>query len=245
MSDYSIANPQKVNSTVMNKPPLTRFIVLTRSRTGSNMLMSLLNSHSNISAHREIFQRLNGRDYKSVLSSFFGDADPFVKVKGFKIFYYHPMDDPKSRIWDALTSDRDVKVIHLKRENILHTLISRKLAQNSDVWYAKEQQRVEAPASICFTLDELRKGFVQTIRWQINGDKMFRKNHLLVVYYEDLIRDRLGELEKILDFLGAEKTVLNTDLVKQNTWSCREIVSNYDELKYAFEGSEYEKYFEE
>ncbi|WP_280564143.1 hypothetical protein [Chromohalobacter sp. 48-RD10] len=71
-----------------------KFIVLTRSRTGSNLLVSLLNSHPNISADGEIFSKLNGRDYKRIISNAFSRQPRYIKAKGFKIFYYHPQDDP-------------------------------------------------------------------------------------------------------------------------------------------------------
>lgn len=48
-----------------------RFIVLTRSRTGSSMLLSFLNSHPNIESHGEIVNRLHGKDYKEILRKTF------------------------------------------------------------------------------------------------------------------------------------------------------------------------------
>ncbi len=68
-----------------------RFIVLSRSRTGSNMLLSFLNSHPNIHAEGEVFNRLNGQNYQEILSRVFADQPPRILAKGFKIFYYHPM----------------------------------------------------------------------------------------------------------------------------------------------------------
>ncbi len=41
-----------------------RFMILSRTRTGSTMLLSLLNSHPNVYAEGEIFRALNGRNYK-------------------------------------------------------------------------------------------------------------------------------------------------------------------------------------
>jgi len=107
-----------------------KFIVLTRSRTGSNMLISYLDSHPNIHADREVFARLNGRHYKDILSKTYGKQPRHVKFAGFKIFYYHPMDDDKKEIWDYLINSKEISVIHLKRRNILRTMISRKIAGN-------------------------------------------------------------------------------------------------------------------
>ena len=122
-----IKNPKKALAVVSHKllsavgnNQYRRFIVLSRSRTGSNLLISLLNSHPHIYTEREIFGKLSGRNY--------------VKAKGFKIFYYHPLDDDSCSIWDELQSLDDLYVIHLKRRNILRTLLSRKTAGIQDVW---------------------------------------------------------------------------------------------------------------
>src|SRR3546814_8552873 len=47
----------------------TKFIVLSRSRTGSNMLVSLLDSHPRVAAEGEIVARLDGRDARKRLAS--------------------------------------------------------------------------------------------------------------------------------------------------------------------------------
>ena len=45
-----------------------RFVILSRSRTDSTMLISLLNSYSNAYAEEEIFARLNGKRYGYILA---------------------------------------------------------------------------------------------------------------------------------------------------------------------------------
>src|SRR5690606_26460474 len=113
-----------------------KFIVLSRSRTGSNLLISFLNSHPNIRARGEMFARLNGKNCKDVLARGFARQPFYVKATGFKIFYYHPMDDDSGHVWDVLAELDDLRIIHLKRRNILRTLISRKIADTQGVWKA-------------------------------------------------------------------------------------------------------------
>lgn len=145
-----------------------RFIVLSRSRTGSNMLISFLNSHPNIHAEGEIFSKLNGQDYKDVLAKAFSKQPSYIAAKGFKIFYYHPLDDEPDSLWKDLMTLDDLRVIHLKRRNIFRTLISRKLAGMQDVWRIPSSESLNPVKNraVTFTPEELEEGFKQTKEWE-------------------------------------------------------------------------------
>src|SRR5699024_1614793 len=129
-----------------------RFIVLTRSRSGSNWLISLINSHPHLKSDGEIFHDLNGRSYQHILAKTFSKQPSFIKAKGFKIFYYHPLEDDTAGVWDALKSQDDLHVNQLRRENILKTLISRKNAGITKVWSSRSGAKpTDVPSEISFT----------------------------------------------------------------------------------------------
>lgn len=224
-----------------------RFIVIARSRTGSNLLISYLDSHPNIHADREVFAKLNGRDYKSVLSRVYGKQPRKIKAAGFKIFYYHPMDENGQHIWDYLIKSEDIFVIHLKRFNILRTMISRKIAEKQDSWELKNPTVPLDKNEKCvdFTFSELENAFKKTREWEIHGDKIFEKHRLISVYYEDIVKDPENTLEKVIRFIGVDNLSLKTNLRKQNPERLRDLVTNYDELKSAFSGTEWQAFFEE
>ena len=225
-----------------------RFIVLSRSRTGSNLLISLLNSHPHINATGEIFSRLNGRDYKKILSKVYSKKPRFVKASGFKIFYYHPLDDHSCGIWDELHSMNDLYVIHLKRKNVLRTLISRKIAADQDVWIVKpDQNPLSYKKQFCvnFTVEELKKGFRQTKNWEDSGENQFSNHPLLSIYYEDLASDRSTTFRKITNFLGVQYVQPKTDMKKQNQKCIRDTLANYENLKSKFAETEWASFFED
>lgn len=251
-----IRNPKKSIGVISNKLLSTvghkncrPFIVLSRSRTGSNFLISLLNSHPNIYTEGEILANLNGRNYKDILAKAFGKQPFHVKAKGFKIFYYHPLDDKHGGIWDMLSSIDDLHVIHLKRRNILHTLISRKLAGIRDVWFVKSTDWLSGAdrneITVTFSVDELNEGFEQTRRWEQDGDNIFRKQPLISIYYEDLANHREHTFRQITEFLGVRYIPPKTNLKKQNTKAMRDTVTNFDELKSAFAATEWRSFFDD
>lgn len=225
-----------------------RFIILTRSRTGSNLLNSLLNSHSEVISDGEVFSKLDGRGYNKVLAEVFSRQPFFIKAKGFKIFYYHPMGDENSGIWDALQSFDDLYVIHLKRENILETLVSRKIAGIKNVWTEtsnKKSSELNRDISVSFTIEELEEGFTQTRAWEVMGDRRFSNHRLLSLSYEELVNNRSSTFRKITSFLDIKFIEPKTTLVKQGRRSMRDIIENYDILKSAFSKTEWAWMFDD
>lgn len=100
---------------------MIKFIVLTRSRTGSNLLVSMLNSHPDVRCGGEELRSLNGRQVSEAIETSFPIRQA-LKASGFKIFYYHPLDDSSGAVWDTLSAMRELRVLHLMRRNILRTL---------------------------------------------------------------------------------------------------------------------------
>jgi LPS sulfotransferase NodH len=211
------------------------------------MLLSFLNSHPNVHAQGEIFQKLNGRSYEDIFSKAFAKQPYYIRAKGFKIFYYHPLDDESNDIWGDLMNLGNLWVIHLKRRNIFRTLISRKIAGIQDAWEVTSSKRIHTGKEkvVTFTTEELEEGFKQTREWEKGGDEKFSTHPLMSVYYEDLVDDPEGTFGKITDFLGVHYVQPKTNLRKQNPERLRDLVINYDELKSAFSGTEWQSFFEE
>jgi LPS sulfotransferase NodH len=212
------------------------------------MLISLLNSHPNIHAEGEIFNRLNGRDYGTILQNVFAEPPPNIKAKGFKLFYYHPLDDKSSDLWETLSTIKDLYVIHLKRKNILRTLISRKIADINNEWYALNQQKQSNnnnKISFTLTVNELKKGFTQTRQWESEKEKLFESQPLIVINYEDLVNQLEDVFGCITDFLGVQYNKPSTKLKKQNPKKMKDYLENYEDLKLAFSGTEWQDFFED
>ena len=224
-----------------------RFIVLSRSRTGSKLLISYLKSHPNIFAKGEIFRKLNGRNYEDILAKVFARQWYKTRAKGFKIFYYHPNDDQTPDLWDDLMNMENLHVIHLKRLNVLRTLVSRKIAESQDLWEISDSMVLDSQNNkrVCMTVQELSNGFQRTRTWERTGDEMFGKHPLLTVHYEDLVESPEANFREISDFLGVRYVQPQTSLRKQNPEKLSDLLANYDELKDAFTGTEWQPFFEE
>jgi LPS sulfotransferase NodH len=221
------------------------FIVLTRSRTGSNLLLSFLNSHPHVFCEGEIFATMQGADPVARLRRAFGKQPRHVRAKGFKIFYYHPLDAKADGLWRELENREDIRVIHLTRENILRTLVSRKIAGIKGAWTGTRFDPAEAEDKrVTFTVSELEAGFRETRGWEESAAVRFLRHPVLAITYEELVRNSLDVNRRLLEFLGVKTVVPHTDLRHQNPENLRELIRNYDELKQNFAGTSWGKFFD-
>ncbi len=139
----------------------TRFVILSGARTGSTMLAQALNSSPDIICFRELFNlktneidySVEGYDDRNADDLALRKGDPVrflrerifcqhpdsVKAVGFKFHYVHFWAFPG--LWEALTEDTDLRVLHLKRRNLLRMLLSRKIADITGVWQVEPGRR--------------------------------------------------------------------------------------------------------
>lgn len=224
----------------------TRFIILGQQRTGSILLQRLLDSHPHIMCGGEVFNpslpvrqsiiRLerpieDGADPIAYLNDVvFKTYPPELKAVGFRLFYDHARDKNWGKVWDYLRQT-PVRVIHLRRRNLLDRYLSLQLAQRTNVWVTvkKTTDAYNAPIKLdpaaCFN-DFSR------YHWQEKeSEALFTGCPLLNVTYEDLTHQKEKTIRGILDFLGVSWHELTTGVKKQRVRSKQEIIENYEELK--------------
>jgi LPS sulfotransferase NodH len=239
-----------------------RFIILTRSRSGSNLLRGLLNAHSQVVAFSEMFKDPNtiGWDIPGyptsgrALELFRKDTRRFIdkyvfkkypghiKAVGFKIFYYHALGTELEPVWNYLKEHRDIHVLHLKRENILKTHLSKTKAQITDNWINLTGEREVVPP-ILLDYEELLHDFIQTRTWEDEADRIFSNHPKIEVVYEQLARDYAVEMRKIQSFLGLDSEAVAPQTHKQASKPLPEAIANYAELKERFRNTPWESFF--
>jgi LPS sulfotransferase NodH len=189
---------------------------------------------------------LDGRDYKTILNNTFSRQPFYIKAAGFKLMYTHPLDDPSSRLWQDLIDMNGLHVIHMKRKNILRSVISHRIAKKQGIWYSMgEDPKTVDKGKPVFTREELENSFQQTVEWQDKGTQMFQGHPILDVYYEDLTGNVTAEFNRITDFFNLRPARAETILKKQNPEKLSDLIGNYAdaELKEAFAGTQWSSYF--
>lgn len=250
----SIRSPQKAinrlsyyGTKAIGSSNFTKFIVLTKARSGSNLLLSLLDCHSNVYVRGEEFKDVTPATYKNVWDFHWAKQPYFIKAAGLKIFYDHPQTGDCPKLWDDLIADRSIKVIHLIRKNSLQAFLSLQLAKKNDVWYLKQSDRKTNydPGTITIDPDALLNAHNQALENQQKFDDLFRDHAIQHLYYEDLANNQLETVHKATEFLNLPLHKPHTDEKKAVTKPIRDVIKNYDELKTHFSGTELESFFDE
>ena len=222
------------------------FIVLTRSRTGSNMLISMLDSHPNIRAEGELFRDLNPKFSGLALNLVFSRQPRHVRASGFKIFYGHARKGGATSVWDKLERMDRLSVIHLKRENILRALVSDRIARDQGVWLTKSPKDLPKQCKrIKLSVAEAEREFNLTRLHELEGDRRFSAHPRLEVYYENLVSDIPATFKKVTEFFCVPYVEPRIQLHKQNPEPLKDLLVNYDELKAAFSGTDWQQFFDD
>ena len=117
-----------------------KFVIVSSGRSGSTLLATLLGSHPNIRCYSEIFHERE-LDPKTVFfypkskkqhRLFVDDPQRFLDdvfycryfhrdifFVGFKILYYQTRLHGQTSVWSYLENHKEIKIIHLKRNNLL------------------------------------------------------------------------------------------------------------------------------
>ncbi len=163
-----------------------------------------------------------------------------IHAVGFKLFYYHAKQDNWTQVWDYI-KDEEVKIIHLKRRNLLKVHLSRELAERTGNWVNKKYNAV-----IALDPQKCARDFERTERWWSEYDSYFGNSILLEVWFEDIVADGDLWIAKIMDFLdiSSPEKKLTPTTKRQSAKSASGLISNYEEVKKKFIGTKWEHLFE-
>jgi LPS sulfotransferase NodH len=145
--------------------------------------------------------------------------------------------------WDFLIADRDLAVIHLKRRNILNTLISHKTAFMTARWWSLKGGG-QAKTTVHLDPEECRRYFHTLDAFAERADAAFDGHRKLEVVYEDLAENRQGTLTTIFAFLNIPYQPVSTIMKKQIVAPASEIVDNYRQLKECFRDTRWNAFFD-
>lgn len=236
---------------------VTRFVILTNGRTGSNLLVSYLQQDPNIRLYgeilgsyylgqpfiRDIIRQRGAVHYLKTMQARCL-TERYVGVKllyaqlGVSYSKHQNLPDLPS-VLDQLVADKSTKIIHLRRINLLDIIISGAMAKETNSYVG----RVYGDLKITLTADECRKRFNSLHAQEARHCALFAHHPYLEITYEDLVDDPDGSMAAVFSFLGAEPRPARTTLRKQGRAPRTSALANYEELKREFAGSAYARFF--
>jgi hypothetical protein len=217
-------------------PDVQFFIIVCEGRTGSNLLVDLLDSHPQIECAPELYHPQAGRfkNYPGISHREFLNLRTYktsLPIRGFKMPINWILEHP-----DIVAEFRadNYKIIRLSRENLFDHFLSLKLAILNSNWcsetvYDVQNLRVDPWEWLGFV------GARQGVSWAT--DLICAPMDSFRISYEQLLRPE--SQASMLRFLGADLHALSTVKIRMRTKPVHEVVENYDQLVAFFADSPY------
>ena len=218
----------------------TKFIISCAARTGSTMLVHLLRANPNILCHGEVYggetlgsiwgkyRQLREEDEnfdRALHRMAEGGPEDFLnsvvfdnqgrQAVGFKYKTDESLGEWRDTITKFVAADRDIKVIHLIRKDLLDQFISHHVvtSQTSVTFAHKAEDIPEAqPFTVepDYVLDYLKD--VQAREEQ--SLEVYQGHELYTVSYEDLVAEKQEVHNGLQEFLGLTPSQLHTTTKK-------------------------------
>jgi len=236
----------------------TRFIIICAARTGSTMLRSMLNSHPQMVCHGEVFSpRLSGfagiynqKDSDSPIRQFVEkkrNERPVDFLRDY-VFYagsyqaigakikYDELEQPRwSAVFDSLLADRDIRVVHLIRENRLRRLVSAIIAELTGVTVvpaSDPQPDLRRPVpKIVVDVERCIHDFTAVQAAEASFRRHFSGHRIFEVSYEGIMDEHSRQLSDLQRFLQLEETTLTATTLRQSAHRLEDVIENYSEVR--------------
>jgi LPS sulfotransferase NodH len=211
-----------------------KFVVLTSGRTGSELLVSLLNSHPDIDCDGEILKEPLRWPERLIAGRAVQSSQRGMRAYGFKVQPQHIHDvqhlvDPDD--WVRSHRANGWSVIRLRRRNILHQAIS--VVRRETMPGHHRQGQVSSYEPVALDPMVLIGTMCLITHSEEQISQLVRGADHLDLWYEDALEqpaDQITTVAGICRVLGIEPRPVGSDLVRVTPKATRDMVRNYDEI---------------
>lgn len=154
-------------------------------------------------------------------------------ASGLKLFYYHAREKGRDHsIWESIAHREDLRIIHLHREDVFATYLSRQLAATTDQWHHAVSRggnpdydtRVDVDIDDFCAFRNWLIDYVQKTRSDLPANRTYE------LTYEKFTSNFEESIADIFRFLAVSPRSTNPPLVKQARRPWQEYVTNADEV---------------
>lgn len=163
---------------------------------------------------------------------------------GLKIKYSEFLPEVLGNAYAWVLENNDVKIIHLRRRNLLRRFVSHQLALQTGVNMVLKGGEVPAHKSLHLDFDACVDDFATVRANEERFSSLFSEHSVLDVAYEAVIDPQSGERARILDFLSVHYAQLATPMIKLGRDDLAESVENYEDLRRQSKGTCYAHFFD-
>jgi len=223
----------------------TKFIILSSGRTGSTLLVHLINDLDDVECKGELLKRRLLRPLHFIKM---WEKQTVEKHFGFKLLSYHLRNVQKFKkekeFLDNLTS-QGYKVIYLERQNRLYQAFSLMYALSRDQWHQEKNKQIQqGKIVIDFNiLDQWMKDLNDLGKYE--QELLEGIDYLHLVYENDLehLYQHNETLEKVAGFLNLNPKRVAPSLKKITPRQLNSFIENYEETVAHIKKQAYAHYF--
>jgi len=214
-----------------------RFLILAQSRSGTQLLRALLDSHPAITCEGELLhhdlQYTNYRLRRELLrvypDGFFQRRAECAPVYGFNLMFYH-LRFPAATL--RRLANRGWRVIHLMREDLLDIALSYLVAERTGVWHRKGEG--EMPSfRLRIPVQDLEIELRKRKRWRSKELGLVSGlSHLPLRYERDLADSSRWQqtCDRVFQMLGLDTAPVHSSLLRTDPRALDQIIENHPEL---------------
>ena len=235
------------------------------------MLVCLLRSHPEICSHGEIFSPGKIRGLSGTyLSKWHArpefidrlsverDRDPIQflykialdlqgkKAVSFKLKYSELILPQYKTLRYEIVNNRDFRIIHLRRENLLRRYLSHYIANYlTHVTVAISGQVIPDMPRVDLDPHECQRDFEAVRSRELEFVELFAQHPVFSISYEEMVAGEAKTIRALLDFMEVSPRELTTTTRRLGCDDLRQAIANFEELRTYFAGSPYSKFFEQ
>ena len=185
----------------------------------------------------------DGADF--IANHVYRPCPPPISAVGFKLLYGQARKSKSRSVWDALRQDKQLRILHVVRTDLLASLVSLKTALYTSKWVAPAEG---APSLLepSFHLDPIECArYFRTLQRQRAWVEQYFVDHpkATIRYEDDLVEDFSNTLRRTQEFVGSKALPVRQVVFKQSTLPIRERIVNFGELESYFAASRYKDLF--
>lgn len=222
----------------------TRFVIFAQARTGSTLLVSLLNAHYGFYCDGEILARR-----RLLPGSFIAARCKLCRedAYGFKVKLAQLRGQ---NIRGARQFMRDLhedgwRTIYLQRRNILRQTISGLVARHRNAWSHRSVDDPLALGKIHIDCGDLIRGMRRHHDLTTREQEVLEGLSPMTLVYEDhLLRSEVQQhtADRVFDYLSMPSVPVQTNLLRITSDRLSDFVENYEELVQAVSRTEYAEF---
>lgn len=171
-------------------------------------------------------------------------GDPNCSAIGCKI-KYRQLEEQFPELFKSVLADKNVKIIHLKRRNLLKRYVSNRLAasQKTPTVVLGEGKQTDGQQRIAIDVDKCLADIEQIKKSEQDFSDYFANHQVFDVWYEELTAPNSQDLLKLQEFLGVTPVNIQPKTVKLNSNNLSDIIENYDQIREKLADTAYAGYF--